>query len=43
MNIQSLLTNAKQILCALFALILPFMGVGVPDTGAKHPLPKLCV
>lgn len=40
MNIQSLLTNAKQILCALFALILPFMGVGVPDTGAKAPAPE---
>lgn len=33
MDIQNLLISAKQILCALFALILPFIGIGRPDTG----------
>lgn len=34
---QNLLTNAKQVLCALFALILPFLGIGLPELGAKGP------
>ncbi len=37
MDIQSILTTAKQILCALFALILPFFGIGRPDLGVKAP------
>ncbi len=37
MNIEQLLTMAKQVICALFALILPFMGIGRPTLGAKAP------
>ena len=37
MDIQNILTTAKQILCALLGLIMPFLGIGVPDTGAKAP------
>lgn len=37
MNIENILTTAKQMLCALFALILPFLGFGIPETGAKAP------
>ncbi len=40
MDIQNLLTNAKQVLSALFALILPFLGIGLPDTGVKAPAPE---
>lgn len=38
MSLQNALTSAKQIICALFALILPFLGIGIPDTGAKAPV-----
>lgn len=37
MDLQTVLTLAKQIICALFSLILPFMGIGLPETGAKAP------
>ena len=37
MNTQEILTHAKNILCALLALILPFLGIGVPELGAKGP------
>ena len=37
MDIQNLLTNAKQVFCALLALILPMMGFGLPELGAKGP------
>ena len=37
MSIENIFTTAKQIMCALFALILPLVGIGVPDTGAKAP------
>lgn len=37
MNIESILTNAKQILCALLLIIVSFAGIGVPETGAKSP------
>ncbi len=37
MNLQEILTNAKHVLCALFALILPFLGIGLPELGAKGP------
>ena len=37
MDITNILTMAKQILCALLGLIMPFLGIGVPDTGAKAP------
>ncbi len=37
MNIQEILKNAKHVLCALFALILPFVGIGLPELGAKGP------
>ena len=36
-NIKEYLTHAKNIICALFALILPFVGIGVPELGAKGP------
>ena len=36
-NIKEYLTHAKHIICALFALILPFVGIGVPELGAKGP------
>ena len=31
---ETLLT-AKQVICAVLALILPFLGIGVPELGAK--------
>ena len=37
MNIQEILTHAKNILCALLALILPFLGIGIPELGTKGP------
>lgn len=37
MNFQNLLTNVKQALCALLALIIPFLGFGLPELGAKGP------
>ncbi|MBE7033281.1 MAG: endonuclease/exonuclease/phosphatase family protein [Ruminococcaceae bacterium] len=40
MALEQLMTSAKQILCALFALILPFMGIGRPALGAKAPAPE---
>ena len=39
MSPEQLLTSAKQILCALFSLILPFVGIGRPDLGIKAPAP----
>lgn len=35
MQLDQLLTTAKQIICALLALILPFLGIGRPDLGVK--------
>lgn len=40
MNLQSALTTAKQLICALIALVLPLMGIGRPDVGAKAPAPE---
>lgn len=37
MTIQQITTHAKHIICALFALILPFCGIGLPELGAKGP------
>lgn len=37
MDIQNILTMAKQILCALLGLIMPLLGIGLPETGAKAP------
>lgn len=37
MNLDQILTLAKQVLCALFSLILPFVGIGRPDLGVKAP------
>lgn len=37
MNIQDILKNAKLVIAALFALILPFLGIGLPELGAKGP------
>ena len=34
-NLQDILTNAKQALCALLALILHLLGFGLPELGAK--------
>ncbi len=39
MTADTIITSAKQILCALFSLILPFVGIGVPDVGVKGPAP----
>lgn len=40
MDIQNILTSAKQVLCALFSLILPFMGIGTMSPGVeKAPAP----
>ena len=36
-DIKEYLTHAKNIICALLALILPFVGIGVPELGAKGP------
>lgn len=38
MNIQETLKNIKHALCALLALILPFLGIGLPELGAKGPV-----
>ena len=40
MTLESLLPLAKQVICALFSLILPFFGIGLPETGAKAPAPE---
>ena len=37
MNTQEILTHAKNIFCALLALLLPFLGIGLPELGAKGP------
>ncbi len=37
MNLDTLLPVAKQIIAALFSLILPFLGIGLPETGVKAP------
>lgn len=37
MNLDNLLPLAKQVICALLSLIFPFLGIGLPDTGAKAP------
>lgn len=37
MNMPILLTHAKQVFCALLALIVPFLGIGLPELGAKGP------
>lgn len=36
-NLEQLVTNAKQVFCALLALIMPLAGFGVPELGAKGP------
>ena len=40
MNLDTLLPVAKQIIAALFSLILPFLGIGLPETGVKAPEPE---
>lgn len=40
MSLESILPLAKQIICALFSLIFPFLGIGLPETGAKAPAPE---
>ena len=37
MSLEIVLLSAKQILSALFALILPFLGIGLPEMGVKAP------
>ncbi len=37
MTAESFFTMAKQIICALFSLILPFLGIGRCEIGAKAP------
>lgn len=37
MTVDSLLVLAKQIICALLALFLPWAGIGVPGLGANAP------
>ena len=37
MSAEQFFNSAKQVLCALLALIFPFMGIGIPETGAKAP------
>ena len=37
LSIQEITTHAKNIICALLALILPFLGFGLPELGAKGP------
>lgn len=37
MSVDQILTLAKQIICALFSLILPFLGFGTLEPGAKAP------
>ncbi len=37
MSLKQILTIVKQIACALFALILPFIGIGKLELGAKAP------
>ncbi len=38
MSIESLLVLAKQVLCALFALFLPWAGIGLPALGQNGPV-----
>lgn len=40
MNLDNLLPLAKQVIAALFSLILPLLGIGLPETGAKAPAPE---
>ena len=40
MDLGSYLQLAKQIICALFSLILPILGIGLPETGSKAPAPE---
>lgn len=40
MTLEQILPLAKQVICALFSLILPFMGIGLPDMGVKAPAPE---
>jgi hypothetical protein len=35
MTFENIMTLAKQILCALFSLILPFMGIGTIAHGTE--------
>lgn len=37
MSTEQILNSAKQVLGALLALIFPFLGIGLPETGAKAP------
>lgn len=37
MSFETILTMVKQIACALFSLILPFLGIGRCETGVKAP------
>lgn len=37
MSFETILTMVKQIACALFSLILPFLGIGRCETGANAP------
>lgn len=40
MDANQIITLAKQVISALFSLILPFLGIGLPDTGVKAPAPE---
>lgn len=35
--VEELGKHGKSVICALFALILPFLGIGLPELGAKGP------
>lgn len=37
MNLEQYLPLAKQILSALFSLLFPFLGIGLPELGVKAP------
>lgn len=37
MSIEEILTNVKQALCAILLIIISFLGIGIPETGAKAP------
>lgn len=37
MSLEQILPLAKQVISALFALIFPFLGIGLPELGAKAP------
>lgn len=37
MSLENLLPLAKQVIAALFSLILPFLGIGLPEMGVKAP------